>query len=160
MSTSRPFGYFNGTPPLPSGTIEQYGNIVVGVGDLNYVGGEGGIRWWNGPDEDLGYVIAKTNVSILEEPQQPTPNTGQTINGITYPLEFGSVGFSRTKGKNTGLFIAMANSLTGQNFQTGSEAKLWLETNGYWTSWGAEWILDTGFWDDNNVWVDDAVWID
>lgn len=160
MSTSRPFGYYNGIPPLPSGTTEQYGNLVVGVGSLNYVGGEGGIRWWNGPDEDLGYVIAQTNVNYLEEPQQPTPNTGQTINGITYPLEFGSVGFNRTDGKSSQLFVALANQITGQNFTTASQAKIWLESNGYWTSWGEEWILQNGFWIDNNVWVDDAVWKD
>jgi hypothetical protein len=157
MSKARPFGYHNG-PPIPG--TEQYGNLVVGVGELDYVGGEGGVRWWNGPDEDLGYVIAKTNVNQLEEPQQPTPNTGQTINGITYPFELGGVGFNRTAGKNTQLFIDMAMSVTGQYFETAPQAKLWLETNGYWTSWGADWILDTGFWDDNNVWVDDAVWID
>lgn len=157
MSKARPFGYHNG--PLIPGT-EQYGNLVVGVDNLNYVGGVGGVRWWNGPDEDLGYVIAQTNVNNLEEPQQPTPNTGQTINGITYPLEFGGVGFNRTNGKNTQLFINMAKFITGQPFQTAPEAKLWLETNGYWTSWGADWILDTGFWNDNNVWFDDAIWID
>lgn len=160
MSTSRPFGYFNGIPPVPSGTTEQYGNLVVGIGNLDYVGGEGGIRWWNGPDEDLGYVIAQTNVNVLEEPQQPTPNTGQTINGITYPLEFGGVGFNRTDGKSSQLFVVLANQITGQNFATASEAKFWLETNGYWTSWGEEWILETGFWNDNDVWVDEAAWID
>ena len=157
MSTARPFGYHNG--PLIPGT-EQYGNLVVGVDNLDYSGGEGGVRWWNGPDEDLGYVIAQTNVNELEEPQQPTPNTGQTIDGRYYPLEFAGVGFDRTNGKNTELFISLARSVTGQPFQTAPEAKLWLETNGYWTSWGSDWILDTGFWDDNNVWADDAVWID
>ena len=51
MSTSRPFTYNTGAPI--AGT-EQVGSLAVGYPS----GGFSGFQWWNGPDEDLGYVIA------------------------------------------------------------------------------------------------------
>ena len=51
MSTSRPFAYNTGAPI--AGT-EQVGSLAVGYPS----GGFSGFEWWNGPDEDLGYVIA------------------------------------------------------------------------------------------------------
>lgn len=35
-----------------------------------------GLQWWNGPDEDPGYVIAQTNVDGSGNPLQPTPIPG------------------------------------------------------------------------------------
>jgi hypothetical protein len=58
MSTSRPFAY-NPVPPNSaiSGTT-QFGDLAIGVLDEPYADNYGGVTWWNGPDEDLGYVIA------------------------------------------------------------------------------------------------------
>ena len=53
MSTSRPFTYNTGAPI--AGT-EQVGSLAVGYPS----GGFSGFQWWNGPDEDLGYVIAES----------------------------------------------------------------------------------------------------
>ena len=53
MSTSRPFAYNTGAPI--AGT-EQVGSLAVGYPS----GGFSGFQWWNGPDEDLGYVIAES----------------------------------------------------------------------------------------------------
>ena len=55
MPTSRPFA-FNSGSTLPN--TSQVGNVAIGTGStLNYSGGYGGLEWWMGPDEDLGYII-------------------------------------------------------------------------------------------------------
>ena len=121
MITARPFGYNNGAPI--SGTL-QFGNLVVGDGvDLPYSNNYGGIRWWYGPNEELGYVIAQTNVDSNGNPLQPSP-TG----------DFASVGFFRTLGFNTQQYVKLASVVTNQNFTGSTQAKTWLLSNGYWTS--------------------------
>ena len=62
MSTSRPFAYNTGSPI--DGTI-QVGDLAVGYPTTGYTGTE----WWNGPDEELGYVIAQP----VSTDTQPTP---------------------------------------------------------------------------------------
>ena len=52
MATTRPFSYNTGSPI--AGTI-QVGNLAVGFPTSGFTG----MEWWNGPDEDLGYVIAQ-----------------------------------------------------------------------------------------------------
>jgi hypothetical protein len=52
MSTTRPFAYNPGSPI--TGT-EQVGDLAVGYPTSGFTGTE----WWNGPDEELGYVIAQ-----------------------------------------------------------------------------------------------------
>lgn len=120
MATSRPFTYNTGS--LIPGT-EKYGNLTVGTPTSGFE--ITGLQWWNGPDEDLGYVIAKLSVDINGNPQQPTPVVGQ----------LGNVGFFRTQSKDDNLFVELSNAVTGQNFTSPSEAKTWLESNEYWTSY-------------------------
>ena len=61
MPTSRLFAYNTGS--LISGTT-QVGSIAISKSpSLNYSQGVGGVRWWNGPNEDLGYVITHTTPS-------------------------------------------------------------------------------------------------
>ena len=55
MATTRPFSRNTG---LPIYGTTQYGNIVTGDISVDYSDNYGGIKWWMGPDEDLGYVIA------------------------------------------------------------------------------------------------------
>ena len=66
MSFARPFAYNTGS--TISGT-EQLGDLAIGVDDLDYTGGVGGVTWWNGPDEDLGYIICRPNF----DGDQPNP---------------------------------------------------------------------------------------
>lgn len=121
MINARPFGYNNGAPIL--GTL-QFGNLVVGdETDLPYSDNYGGIKWWNGPNEELGYVIAQTNVDSNGNPQQPAP--GGTL---------GSVGFFRTLGFNTQQYVNLASVVANQTFTGATQAKTWLLSNGYWTS--------------------------
>lgn len=116
MSTSRPFAYNTGS--TISGTI-QIGNLAIGVDNLDYTGGVGGVRWWNGPDEDLGYVIAQEVVSG----NQPNPDSSPAY-----------LGFFRSPEKTENSFLQSVQDIFNQTFSSGSQAKTWLNSNGYWTS--------------------------
>jgi collagen type VII alpha len=119
MPTARPFAYNPGAG-IPGTT--QVGNLAIGTPEVGFVAT--GLEWWNGPDEDLGYVIA------CEVPgdTQPTPIPGVSA----------SVGFFRSSDLTEGSFIAMANKLAdplgGGPFASGSAANTWLNANGFWSS--------------------------
>ena len=118
MPTTRLFAYNSGT--TISGTL-QVGDIAVGVStSLNYSQNAGGVRWWNGPDEDLGYVIAHTTPSGT----QPNPD-----NVPAY------IGFWRTTSKTENSLVSLTNSLFGTSYTTGGQCKTYLNDNGYWTSY-------------------------
>jgi hypothetical protein len=125
MASSRPFAY-NPIPPGSeiSGTT-QLVNLAIGVLDEPYDGDYGGVKWWEGPDEDLGYVICQP----VSGNTQPTP-----ISGVT-----ASVGFYRTSGFTDIGFVRLCNTLPerkGQpKFRTPNEATAWLTDNGYWTNY-------------------------
>ncbi|TXG82935.1 MAG: hypothetical protein E6R13_04385, partial [Spirochaetes bacterium] len=116
---SRPFTYNNGNQI--SGT-EKFGNLTVGIPTNGYQSTN--LQWWNGPDEDLCYVVAKLNVDENGNGLQPTP-----IEGV-----FGNVGFNRTKTWLYSEFLDLVNSEFGQNFTNPVDAKVWLESNSKWTS--------------------------
>ena len=63
MATARPFAYNPGSPI--SGT-EQLGDLAVGTPDGGFTNNP---QFWNGPDEELGYVIALP----VPNNTQPTP---------------------------------------------------------------------------------------
>jgi hypothetical protein len=118
MPTSRPFAYNPGAPI--SGTT-QYGTLAVGISsELDYPSGAGGVRWWNGPDEELGYCIGTS----VPSGDQPTPEGN-----------IGTVGFWRTNTFDDTEFVELASTITNQNFTGGTHAKTYLNNNGYWTSW-------------------------
>ena len=77
MATTRPFAYNTGTGI--TGTT-QIGSLAVGYPTEGFP--TTGLEWWNGPDEDSGYVIAES----VPSDTQPTP-----ISGV-----FASVGFFRS----------------------------------------------------------------
>ena len=64
MATARPFAYNTGSTIV--GTV-QVGNLAVGFPTSGF--SSTGLLWWNGPDEELGYVIAKS----VPNNSQPTP---------------------------------------------------------------------------------------
>jgi len=116
MPTSRPFAYNTGS--TISGT-EQVGNLAIGVPTSGFT--STGLQWWNGPDEDLGYVIAYPQSGGT----QPTPTGG-----------FAYVQFWRTKLFTDQDFINLCNSvIKTQTFTDVITAKNYLNTNGYWTSY-------------------------
>ena len=117
MATSRPFAYNTGAPI--SGTT-QTGDLAIGVSDEPYSDNYGDVIWWNGPDEELGYVIAVP----VSGNTQPTP-----ILDV-----FASVGFWRSADLTEGSFVELTNNVFNQSFTNGTECKTWLNDNGYWTS--------------------------
>ena len=117
MSTSRKFAYNTGSIIFGS---SKYGNLAIGVTLSSYGDNPGGVKWWNGPDEDLGYVISHT----VPSGNQPNPN------GISC-----SVGFWRTTDLTEQSFLILVKQTVSQTFETASTAADWLNSNGYWTSW-------------------------
>jgi hypothetical protein len=119
MATSRPFAY---NPTLITIDVsEQYETLSVGFQGQPYGESPSGLKWWEGPDEDLGYCIG----------------TSLPTGGILAPDGiYGDVTFWRTQTFSDPQFITLANRITGQNFGSSAEAVTWLNDNGYWTSYG------------------------
>jgi hypothetical protein len=115
MATSRPFAYNTGS--TISGTT-QIGSLAVGTPSSGFTGNP---KWWNGPDEDLGYVICRPNFS------------GNQPNPVGIPAY---VRFLRSKLKTEQSFVNLVNGVFSQTFTTGNECETYLNNNGYWTSWG------------------------
>jgi len=129
MSTSRPFSYNTGS--AIEGTI-QVGTLAVGTTISGFTNNP---KFWEGPDEELGYVIAAPQSGNT----QPTPVSGVTA----------SVQFFRTTSFGENEFISLSqyvskNFNTPQTFSSGTDASTWLTANGYWNSW----IPLTLGWDD------------
>ena len=77
MSNSRAFAY-NPSETAPIGAT-QYVNLAIQSSGWNPT--SGGLNWWNGPDEDLGYVIARS----IPAGNHPTPVfSGQMSCSATY----------------------------------------------------------------------------
>jgi hypothetical protein len=124
MSRARPFAY-NPSHLTLAGTV-NVGDICIGTSLSNvYQANYGGLTWWEGPDETLGYVIAVPVPSNT----QPTP----------YPGVFASVGFWGTtvfgSPFSESTFVGLVNQVFSQTFTTGYDAATWLGTHGYWTNY-------------------------
>jgi hypothetical protein len=122
MATSGRFAYNLGGPI--SGTT-QIGDLVTGNVDVEYSLNYGGVKWWGGPDEDLGYIIT-----------HPTPSGNQPnpVGGPAY------LGFWRSKLKTEASFISLSEYVSRkqgspQTFLTGDDAEIWLNANGFISSW-------------------------
>ena len=147
MATTYPFALYNPSYSVPSG-IEQYNNLLWGKTEgFSYADNFGGVKWWNGPDIELGYVIA---LPILSQ-DQPTPDN----------VNNGTVAFFRTDGLDDSKFITLTEQVSGYSATSASDAKFWLENNGYWTSYGVLGTLQ--MWLDSNfgstlssVWYDQS----
>lgn len=119
MPTSRAFAY-NPSLSAPTGATQR-GNLAIQ--STGWTAGSGALTWFNGPDEDLGYVIGysyggpKTSGSV-----------SQVVSGT-------SVGFRRTATFSDATFLSTVLNLTGQSFLTASNALTYLNSNGYWTSY-------------------------
>ena len=119
MATSRPFAYNTGTGI--TGT-SQIGDIAVGVDlSLPYSNNYGGVQWWSGVDEDLGYSICRPVVA------------GNQPNPLGIPCY---VGFDQSTALTDQSFLDLANVVfPGNNFTTAAGAKSWMDANEYWTSY-------------------------
>jgi hypothetical protein len=66
MPTSKSFAY---NPGSPIAGTDQVGDLAISVDNQDYTTSPGGVTWWQGPDEEIGYVIAHT----VPGNTQPTP---------------------------------------------------------------------------------------
>lgn len=124
MATITPIAYNNSGTPIPGTT--QLGNLSIGSTNQDYGTFPSGYRFWATPDEELHYVVA------YEVPAGNHPNP------LSVPC---FVGFFKTPVKTELAFIDLAEYISNQNntpevFTGGTQAKTWLNSNGYWTSYG------------------------
>lgn len=112
----------------------QVGDLAAGTSPQDYSTQPGGLRWWSTPNTEDAYVIAHVN----ENANQPNPLSVPNVR----------VGFWKTNLKTTESFIERVEYISlvdgdPQTFTGGTEAKQWLNTNGYWTSYN-EYIVSAG----------------
>ena len=126
MTYNRIFAYNTGS--LLSGTT-QVGDIAVGDAAIEYSTNYGGLQWWGGPDEEIGYVICHTD-----------PTGGH----IGEPSTPAYLGFWRRPGFLATDFLDLVNSIPPRigltPFTNANTAYDWLITNGYWTSYSPSFI--------------------
>jgi hypothetical protein len=122
MATARPFAY-NPPPNAVIAGTEQVGSLAIGTPTSGFTSNP---QFWNGPDEELGYVIAYP----VPAGDHPTP----VFDEVTSYLGFlGTKNMSNPLSEAT--FVELTNSSFNQNFTTGNDASTWLTSNGYWNSW-------------------------
>lgn len=106
----------------------QIGNISVeNIDQAGFQVNAGGLDWYNGPNEDLGYVICH-----VSGPRTAAAGS-EIISGTT-------IGFWRTNGLNLYSFVDLGNYIANdsgspQFFEDGADVKNWLLSNGMWTNY-------------------------
>jgi hypothetical protein len=128
MATSTPFAYNTGSPI--DGTT-QVGNLAVGIPTSGFTNNP---QFWNGPDEELGFVITVP----VSGNTQPTPVPGVDA----------SVGFYGTNNFYDESFIGISEYVSNeynnpQTFTNAPEASTWLTNNGFWNSYGGWFLVNT-----------------
>jgi hypothetical protein len=127
-----PIAYNTGSPI--AGTT-QTGSLAVGSTAQPYCNDIGGVKWWMGPEESLGYVIGKP----VPAGNQPTPIPGVSA----------SVGFYRSAVKTAGSFLTLTNRVFSQiitsSFTNASSASNWLTSNGYWNTYDGSGSVSQNF---------------
>ena len=123
MPTTRTFAYNTGSTFAGA---DQVGFVAAGTPNAGLTAT--GVTWRSGPDEDPGYIIAY-------------PTSGpRTAGGGTEIISVPDIGYKRSVAKTDGSFITLANGIGATTFSTPYNAKTWLNSNGYWTSWpGVVW---------------------
>jgi hypothetical protein len=120
MAIQKIFAYNTGS--LISGTT-QVGDIAISEADVEYSADFGGLQWWGGPDETNGYVIAHTD---------PSGSHDGAAGGSA------NLGFWRSTGLTDSDFLILCNSIPPRigdtPFTNTNDAYVWLNSNGYWTS--------------------------
>jgi hypothetical protein len=131
MATTRAFCY-NPPPRGPISGTEQVGSIAAQTGTVSISTSQ---EWWNGPDEDLGYIVA------FVESSGELPNGPETSLATNYPCH---IGFFRSNFKTDNSFINLAKVVTGsQSLTSATQSKELLNNNGYWTSWVNTFLYDS-----------------
>ncbi len=116
MATTRAFAYNIGTPIL--GT-QQVGDLAIGITDQEYSANPGGVPWWIGPDESLGYVIAVP----VSGNTQPTPVfSGAPSGKLTLSPTYIGNSMTLSNGNQTvHQFFGYVQSVLGQTLIDGND---------------------------------------
>jgi hypothetical protein len=123
MATSRVFAYNPSPNPLIPGT-EQVGSIAAQSGSVTI---DPSLEWWNGPNEDSGYIIAYVDSG------GDRPNAPERILGTQYNCH---IGFFRSEFKTEESFVELARVVSGSfSLTTGTGSKEYLNSIGLWTSY-------------------------
>jgi hypothetical protein len=108
MATSRTFAFNPGTA-IPGTT--QIGNLAIGTPTNGF--GSTGLQWWNGPDEELGYIIARVTDN------QPTPlfSGDMTLSLIYKPVDIILDTYGRTASVTNWAYVQsiLGNTLINNN---------------------------------------------
>ena len=119
MATSTSFAY---NPGSPIAGTDQVGQLSIGTPTSGFTNSP---QYWNGPDEDLGYIISYP----VSGGTHPTP-----ISGVTAYLGFlGTKNMVNPFSEST--FVELVNGSFNQSFTNGNDASTWLTNNGYWNSY-------------------------
>ena len=123
MATITPVTFNTGS--TIAGTT-QVGDLAAGTSPQDYSTQPGGLIWWSTPNTETSYVIAHIN----EDANQPNPLSVPNVR----------VGFWKTQFKTEESFIERVEYISlvdgdPQTFTGGTDAKVWLNDNGYWTSY-------------------------
>jgi hypothetical protein len=115
MATARPFAY---NPP-PNAVIEgteQVGSLAIGVPTSGFTSNP---QFWNGPDEELGYVIAKP----ISGNTQPTPLfSGAPSGQLTLSSTYIGNSMNLSNGNQTvHQFFGYVQSVLGQTLINGND---------------------------------------
>lgn len=120
MAQSRAFAYNLTQSQFPVGST-GIGNIAVE--SKNFTPGTGGLKWWNGPSEDNGYILCHTS-------------SDRTAGNLTEIVPAPTIGFWRTANKTEASFVQFVNDSFSQSTEWGVSAKSYLEGIGIFTTWG------------------------
>lgn len=124
MATSRPFA--RNTGATINGTA-QVGNIAAGTPNNGFAAT--GLKWYNGPDEELGYIVCGENL------------TGTTAaDGTTANIQFW-----RASANTDTAFIDLVKSLIPGNYVNVTAAYNALTSGGYWTNFVLPTISTFGY---------------
>jgi hypothetical protein len=126
MATLRSFCY--NPLPIEIPNTESIGSMSVATGTINpsfYTNVN--LQWWNGPDEDLGYIIAYV------DPSGNRPNAPERTFSTNYVC---NIGFFRSAAKTDQSFVDLVQIISAStSITTTSQCTSYLTTNGYWTSY-------------------------
>jgi hypothetical protein len=115
MSTTRPFAY-NPPPNAVIAGTEQVGSLAIGVPTSGFTNNP---QFWNGPDEELGYVIAKP----ISGNTQPTPLfSGAPSGQLTLSSTYIGNSMNLSNGNQTvHQFFGYVQSVLGQTLINGND---------------------------------------
>jgi uncharacterized delta-60 repeat protein len=147
--TSNGYIKLNSNGSVSSGTTtitgtQQIGSLAIATATtVNYSPStNGGVTFWMGPDEELGYVV------------------GVPVSGGTQTTPIGGVnaflGFYRSASLTEPSFLSIVNSTFNQSLTTGGAAKTYLNNNGYWTSWNTPSSVLIGYYSSTSVFINDC----